>query len=102
MDLTYSGPQLRQATWEGGEVRLWFDHTASGLEARNGPLEGFELAGENAGFYVGEARIEGNTVVVSNPAVVAPAQVRYAWAADPAGNLFNSAGLPASPFRTMK
>jgi len=24
----------------------------------------------------------------------------YAWAADPACNLFNGAGLPASPFRT--
>lgn len=100
--LTYSGPVLRQATWEGSEVRLWFNHTADGLEARDGPLEGFELAGAGGGFYVGEARIAGNTVMVSNPAVVAPVEVRYAWAADPAGNLFNSAGLPASPFRTMK
>ena len=100
--LTYSGPALRQATWEGSEVRLWFDHKANGLEARGGRLEGFELAGASGGFYVGEARIAGNTVVVSNPAVVAPVQVRYAWAADPQGNLFNSAGLPASPFRTMK
>ena len=100
--LTYSGPAFRLATWEGREVRIWFNHTANGLEARGGPLEGFELAGASGGFYVGEARIVGNTVVVSNPAVVAPVQVRYAWAADPSGNLFNSEGLPASPFRTMK
>ena len=26
--------------------------------------------------------------------------VRYAWANNPACNLFNKAGLPASPFRT--
>ena len=102
MHLEHSGPIYRQATWEGSEVRLWFDHTAEGLEARDGPLRGFEVAGANGGFYIGEARISGNTVVVSNPAVVRPIQVRYAWAPDPDGNLFNSAGLPASPFRTMR
>jgi sialate O-acetylesterase len=26
--------------------------------------------------------------------------VRYAWAPNPKCNLYNSAGLPASPFRT--
>ena len=102
MHLEHSGPIYRQATWEGSEVRLWFNHTAEGLEARDGPLRGFEVAGANGGFYIGAARISGNTVVVSNPAVVRPIQVRYAWAPDPDGNLFNSAGLPASPFRTMR
>jgi len=30
-----------------------------------------------------------------------PVAVRYAWADNPAGcNLYNSAGLPAAPFRT--
>ena len=29
-----------------------------------------------------------------------PVAVRYAWAANPAANLTNAAGLPASPFRT--
>ena len=33
--------------------------------------------------------------------VSAPMQARYAWAADPDGNLVNGAELPASPFRTM-
>ena len=45
--------------------------------------------------------IEGDSVVVSSPAVPNPAFVRYAWADNPAGaNLFNSEGLPAAPFRT--
>ena len=34
-------------------------------------------------------------------AVTEPVAVRYAWADNPVGaNLYNSAGLPASPFRT--
>lgn len=102
-DLVYSGPMFRQATWHGDEVRLWFDHSAHGLLARNGPLKGFEVAGEEGAFYIGEARIVGtNTVVVSTTGVAEPARLRYGWAADPSGNLFNSVGLPASPFRTMK
>jgi sialate O-acetylesterase len=32
--------------------------------------------------------------------VTAPVYVRYGWANNPACNLYNSAGLPASPFRS--
>jgi sialate O-acetylesterase len=47
-----------------------------------------------------ESWIAGDTVIVASPQVPHPIAVRYAWAADPAGNLCNGAGLPASPFRT--
>ncbi len=101
-DLDHSGPIFRQATWEGPQVRLWFDHTAAGLEARDGSLRGFEVAGPTGEFRVATARIDGGTVVLSHPEVSAPSRARYGWAAAPDVNLFNSAGLPASPFRTMK
>ena len=32
--------------------------------------------------------------------VADPVAVRYAWADNPVCNLYNSAGLPATPFRT--
>jgi len=47
-----------------------------------------------------EARIDGETVIVSSPEVSKPVAVRYAWADNPVCNLCNKAGLPASPFRT--
>jgi sialate O-acetylesterase len=47
-----------------------------------------------------EAEIQGEDVVVSSPEVAKPVAVRYAWDDDPECNLVNSAGLPASPFRT--
>jgi sialate O-acetylesterase len=48
-----------------------------------------------------DAVIDGDTVVVSSPDVPAPVAVRYAYAANPAAaNLYNRAGLPASPFTT--
>ena len=41
-----------------------------------------------------------STVIVSSPQVSDPVAVRYAWSNNPAANLYNKAGLPASPFRT--
>ena len=99
--LDYSGPVFRQATREGTVLRLWFSHANSGLSARGGALEGFEIAGSDGKFVVADAEISGNTVLVSSASVDVPVQVRYAWAADPTGNLINAAGLPAGPFRTM-
>jgi sialate O-acetylesterase len=52
-------------------------------------------------FYWADARIDGNTVVVSSRSVPSPIAVRYAWGNNPdRANLFNADGLPASPFRT--
>ena len=99
-DLEHSGPLFRQATVEAGALRLWFDHAGSGLEARGGALTGFEVAGADGVFAEALAEISGNTVVVSSATVSEPVHARYAWAADPKANLFNSAGLPASPFRS--
>ena len=99
-DLEYSGPLFRQATRDAAGLRLWFDHVGGGLEARGGPLEGFQVAGRDGKFVSAQASISGNTVLVSSAAVKHPVGVRYAWAADAQGNLFNDAGLPASPFQT--
>lgn len=101
-DVIPSGPLYRQLTSENGRLRVWFDYAAGGLEARGGePLNGFLIAGEDGKFVAAEARIEGDTVVVSSPEVKRPVAVRYAWADDPVtANLVNKAGLPASPFRT--
>ena len=97
-----SGPIYRQFKIEGDKVHVSFDHVGSGLKARDGgELKRFEIAGEDRKFVWATATIDGDSVVVHSPAVSKPVAVRYAWAANPAGaNLVNSAGLPASLFRT--
>jgi hypothetical protein len=65
-----------------------------------GALTGFTVAGADKKFVPAQARMEGGAVIVSSPDVPAPAAVRCAWENDPVCNLFNGAGLPASPFRT--
>ena len=44
--------------------------------------------------------IEGDKVIVSSAKCPNPVSVRYAWERNPVCNLYNGAGLPASPFRT--
>ena len=63
-------------------------------------MTGFTVAGSDGSFVPADARIEGETVVVSSTRMKTPIAVRYAWEDDPACNLMNGAGLPASPFRS--
>src|ERR1700680_1897011 len=86
---------------KGGEIRVRFTHVGSGLEARfGGELRGFAIAGADRKFHWAEARIDGDTVMVSSPNVPGPLAVRYAWGDSPLCNLSHKDGLPASPFRT--
>lgn len=99
--IAYSGPMYQSYKIEGNKIRISFDHIAAGLKAKgNEALKGFAVAGVDHKFYWANAVIEGNTVVVSCPEVGFPIAVRYAWGDNPVCNLYNSAGLPASPFRT--
>jgi sialate O-acetylesterase len=68
------------------------------LVVKGDAQQGFEIAGEDGRFVPATARIDGETVIVSNAQVAAPKNVRYGWANAPVVNLFNSEGLPASPF----
>lgn len=97
-----SGPTLLSSKINGHEIVLTFDNTGSGLMAKSGnKLKYFAIAGDDKKFVWADARIEGNTVIVSHDKITQPKFVRYAWADNPDGaNLYNKEGLPASPFRT--
>ena len=96
----YSGPLPAGHEIRGGEVVLKFDHAQSGLKAHGDTLQGFVIAGAAQQWKPAAAKIVGREVIVSSPEVASPVAVRYGWASNPDGNLFNGAGLPASPFRT--
>ena len=101
-DVPYASPLFRQATTElqpdGSSVlRVWFNH-AQGLTARGQPIDAFEIAGADHHFVPAQARIDGETVVVSSPTVPHPVYVRYAWMGVVPDNLYNAAGLPMSTF----
>lgn len=100
-DIEYSGPRFSRLEVAGNKLRVIFDHIDKGLRTTDGEaVSGFALAGADGIFYVAEATIDNNSVLVSSSAVPLPLSVRYGWAGNPACNLYNSAGLPASPFRS--
>jgi sialate O-acetylesterase len=96
-----SGPLPAGHDVRGGEIVVRFRHANGGLVARGGALEGFAVAGADRQWRPAQARIEGDTVVISSPEVAAPVAARYAWENFPRCNLYNGAGLPASPFQTV-
>jgi hypothetical protein len=99
-DVPWSGPLPARHEVRGDAVHLRFSHCAGGLRAKDGELRGFELAGADRQWHAATARIRKDVVIIESPSVKRPVAVRYAWHFNPDGNLFNSAGLPASPLRT--
>jgi sialate O-acetylesterase len=100
-DIPASGPLYKSMRTDGDKIIVEFDYTAGGLAVREGgKLKGFAIAGADKQFVWADAKVAGDTVVVSCPEVKSPTAVRYAWANNPDCNLINKAGLPASPFRT--
>jgi len=96
----YSGPVFRELQIKGDTARVRFTH-ADGLTAKGGEAKGFALAGADRKYYWATAKIEGDTVVLSSPEVPHPVAASYAWGDDPPCSLYNGAGLPAIPFRTV-
>ena len=95
----YSGPLFESMTIEGHKARIRFMH-ADGLRTSDGgAVQGFAIAGADGKFVWADAKIDGKEVIVWSDAVSQPVAVRYGWADNPAVNLVNGAGLPASPFR---
>jgi sialate O-acetylesterase len=112
-DIVYSGPVYDSLKVEGDKAVVKFKQVGGGLTISAPPatrpseepkagseLKGFAIAGADKKFVWADAKIEGDTVVVSSPEVKEPVAVRYAWADNPECNLYNKEGLPASPFRT--
>lgn len=100
--IPYSGPVFKSIKVKDGKAVLTFDYIDKGLTCSSDNLTGFVVAGNDRQFYPATAIIKGNTVEVSAPEVTNPVAVRYDWDKFFRASLFNTAGLPASPFRTDK
>jgi len=98
--IEYSGPIYESLRVEGSNAIVSFQHVGGGLVAKEGTLTGFTIAGADRKFVKADAEIHGDQVIVRSPKVESPVAVRFGWANYPVVNLWNKAGLPATPFRT--
>lgn len=96
------GPKYESMQIEKDKILLSFSTFSSAMQFKGaGTHTNFAIAGEDKKFVWAEAKIENGKITVWSKEVPNPVAVRYAWADNPDGEkLFNTEGLPASPFRT--
>jgi sialate O-acetylesterase len=95
-NIAYRGPTLQSLQQQGASLLLSFSHTEQGLVLK--PGQAFAIAGADGLFVWAEVALENGQIRLSHPQVPAPTQVRYGHADNPDAVLYNSQGLPASPF----
>ena len=98
--VTDKGPTYTTSEAVPAGLRLHFANIEGGLAIHGPHLGEFTVAGADHRWAWAQAKIEGDTVVVSAPSVAQPVAARYAWQGNPEATLYNGAGLPAVPFRT--
>lgn len=94
------GPQFREMKIQRDKIVVAFDYVAAGFVIKGNRIKGFKISEEDLQFVDADAVINGNTIEVRAVDVRQPVAVRFGWANVADVNLFNSLGLPASPFRT--
>lgn len=112
-DIIWTGPTYDSMKVDGNRIVLTFKNIGGGMMIGTPPwtpsgkippvaskLKGFAIAGADRKWAWATAEIQGDQVVVSSELVPDPVAVRYGWANNPPCNLYNSAKLPAAPFRT--
>lgn len=112
-NVVHSGPVFREMKIAGARVRAQFVEMGGGLIIGQAPwradgdpqwpqdkLIGFTIAGEDRVWHDADAKIDGDSVILSSAEVPKPVAIRYGWANAPRCNLYNNESLPASPFRS--
>jgi sialate O-acetylesterase len=97
----YRPPMFERLEAVGTNAVVQFKN-AKGLKVEgNGVLRGFAICGADRRFVEAEARIVGDTVLVTSPVVTNPVAVTYGFTSmNHCANLFNGENLPALPFRS--
>ena len=99
-----AGPLYQSCEIVGNLIILHFDNVGAGLASLDGqPLGCFAIAGADGKYVWADAKIIGDTVVLSSPEVPQPVKASYgAVTYDERLNFGNANGFPASPFFTER
>jgi sialate O-acetylesterase len=101
-DLVAQSPRYDSMKIDGGKILVRFKDVDQELVPRDGQeVRGFTIAGADRKWHNARAEIvDKDWVAVHSQAVKEPVAVRYAWADNPVCNLYSTAGLPVTPFRS--
>tara|TARA_Y100000748_G_C15186490_1_gene367716 strand:- start:18 stop:590 length:573 start_codon:yes stop_codon:yes gene_type:complete len=93
-----SGPELDYVEQEGKYFNLYFKNCDSGIMPINNKNTRFELAGTNKIYFDAEVDVYKRFIQLFSKEVNDPKYVRYAWSDTASATLFNTEGLPGTPF----
>ena len=104
----FRSPAYKSIAVEGNTIRVSFKNVPTTLVQKGeGRINGFQIGVKDPenekmlNFSVAEAKIDGNTIVVSAEGVENPVAVRYCFNED-MGNVYSAEGLPLGAFRSDK
>lgn len=102
-DILCEAPEATPAKWVDRQLVIPFLHAGEGLRLKGEHLKSLEI-------YAGDREIQPDQIEVSGDAIVVKAdglqsashiEIRFAYRNYAEVNLYNSAGLPAKPFRQV-
>ncbi len=97
-DFLAQGPTYKEHIVEENKIILSLNDS-EGLYAV-GSIVGFEIAGTDGKYYLANAIIQNETIVLESSLVDHPINIRYGFSKSPFINVYNKDGFLLSPFRT--
>lgn len=104
-EIQYTAPTYKSFKVTNNQIILYFENTSAvnfqGFSSFGEAINAFTISGADHIFYPAQALINSNgTISVSSKKVAKPVAVRYGFEDCFQGNLYDTAKLPVSPFRT--
>ena len=101
-DTVYTGPLYQKVEAKGSELVVHFQKGTAGdlFTTDCNKASHFEVAGKDGEWKPAIAMVTGETIVLTSEEVKEPKSARFGWNQLAEPNLFNGAGLPASPFNS--
>jgi sialate O-acetylesterase len=96
----YKSPVYDKFEIKDDKIIIHFKYLEKGLFVKGNEITEILIAGSDGNFREAKAVIKGNTIIVSSKDVKKPEAVRFGFTDTAMPNLFNTNGLPVSPFRT--
>ena len=98
--IEFSGPVVDKVVLENNQIKISFTH-ADGLHTpHNNPIWGFKVKNDNRALNV-NASIVNDSIILDGDDLSNVVEVSYAYKDCPECNLYNSANLPARPFKKL-
>lgn len=96
----YKSPVYKSHRVDGDKIIIEFDYLKGSLKVNGPHIIDLLIADGSQKFIPADYKVSGNKLIVYNKAIKNPVAVRFGFSDISMSNLFNSKGLPVSPFRT--